>query len=130
MSERISNPKRGDVVVFRYPNNPKVNYIKRIIGIPGDTIIIKNGTLEIIPAGSTQEKIVDEVYLPESIKTSGDIKIKVENDQFFVLGDNRSNSSDSREWGSLPKNNIIGRAWLIVLPTADFGIVPRVEYNF
>jgi len=129
VSERISDPKRGDVVVFRYPNNPKVNYIKRIIGTPGDTVVINNGNVKIIPSGSTQEEQADEIYLPENLKTSGDMKIKVEDNQFFVLGDNRSNSSDSREWGTLPKANIIGRAWLIVLPTNDFGLVPRVEYN-
>ena len=129
VSERIKNPQRGDVVVFRYPNNPKVNYIKRIIGTPGDTIIIKDGTLKVIPQGKIKEETIDENYIPESIKTSGNTEIKVGNDQYFVLGDNRSNSSDSREWGTLPKQNIIGRAWLIILPTADFGVVPRVEYN-
>lgn len=129
VSERFNNPKRGEVIVFRYPNNPKVNYIKRIIGTPGDTIIIKDGTLKIIPQGEIKEETIDENYIPESIKTSGNMEIKVADDQYFVLGDNRSNSSDSREWGTLPKNNIIGRAWLIILPTADFGVVPRVEYN-
>jgi len=123
ISERIKSPKRGDVIVFRYPNNPKVNYIKRIVGVPGDTITIKDGNLKITPAGSNQEKTVTEAYLPKDIKTSGDTKIKVENDH-------RGNSSDSREWGILPKKNIIGRAWLIVLPANDFGIVPRVKYNF
>ncbi|MBU2595448.1 signal peptidase I [Patescibacteria group bacterium] len=130
VTERFSDPKRGDVVVFRYPNNPKVTYIKRIIGVPSDTVIIKNGTLKIVPAGSNEEKTINENYLPDSIKTSGDMEIKLDKDQFFVLGDNRSNSSDSREWGVLPKQNIVGRAWLVVLPATDFGIVPRVQYNF
>jgi len=129
ISEKIKEPKRGDVIVFRYPNNPKVNYIKRIIGIPGDTIIINNGVLKIRTPGSNEEKIINENYIPESIKTSGNMETKIENDQYFVLGDNRSNSSDSREWGVLPKENIIGRAWLVILPTEDFGIVRRVQYN-
>ncbi|MCX6811240.1 MAG: signal peptidase I [Candidatus Berkelbacteria bacterium] len=130
VTERFSDPKRGDVVVFRYPNNLKVNYIKRIIGVPSDTVIIKNGTLKIVSAGSNEEKTINENYLPDSIKTSGNMEIKLDKDQFFVLGDNRSNSSDSREWGVLPKQNIVGRAWLVVLPATDFGIVPRVQYNF
>lgn len=130
VTEHFSNPKRGDVIVFRYPNNTKVNYIKRIIGTPGDTVIIKDGKVSVMLVDSTQVETINENYLPDSLKTSGNIDIKLEKEQFFVLGDNRGNSSDSREWGVLPKNDIIGRAWLVVLPTQDFGLVPRVQYNF
>lgn len=129
ITDRLDDLKRGDVVVFRYPNNAQVNYIKRVIGLPGDTVIIKNERVKLIPKGSANEEIIDEKYIPESIKTNGDLNLKLSDDQFFVLGDNRNNSSDSREWGILPKNDIIGRAWLIILPTSDFGFVPRVQYN-
>jgi signal peptidase I len=130
VTERLGEPERGDVIVFRYPNNPKINYIKRIIGVPGDKITIKDGVLKIAPAGSSEEKIVNESYIPSNLKTSGNLEITINKDEFFVLGDNRDNSSDSREWGILPKQNIIGRAWIIVLPTSDFGTVPRVQYVF
>lgn len=130
VTEHFSGPKRGDVIVFRYPNNPKVNYIKRVIGIPGDTVIIENGLVSVKTSGSTEAKTVSENYLAPNFKTSGNINITLGKDEYFVLGDNRGNSSDSREWGILPKQDIVGRAWLVILPPSDFGFIPRVEYSF
>lgn len=132
LSLHMGSPKRGDVVIFKYPKNPSVNYIKRVIGLPGDTVQIKNNQITIFndqnPAGS----VVQENYIPSSVQTltneKEEIKIKVDADSYFVLGDNREHSSDSREWGLLPKANLIGRAWLTIRPFDKFGVQKRVTY--
>lgn len=100
------NIDRGDVVVFRYPENPQITYIKRAIGLPNDAVEIKNGSVFINGVK------IEENYLVEQGKTIGDISTKLKNDEYFVMGDNRLHSSDSREWGVLPKENIIGKAVL------------------
>lgn len=139
LAEKISyltgQPKRGDVVVFRYPGNPNVSYIKRIIALPGETISIANNKITIInkdhPSGFS---LNESSYLPSTDLTliadgNGTMKKTLGTDEYFVMGDNREHSSDSREWGVLPKANIIGRAWLTVLPMNKFGIQKRVNYS-
>lgn len=130
----LSAPKRGDVVIFRYPNNPSTNFIKRIVGLPGETIEIEDSKIKVInqqhPAGVI---LNEEVYLSASVKTLTDSRGKytktLNADEYFVLGDNREHSSDSREWGVLPKTNIIGRAWLTLKPLDRFGVQKRVTYQ-
>ncbi len=130
IAEKISydfhQPRRGDVVIFRYPKNPSVIYIKRIIGLPGENIKIIDGKVEVADHGSDQYNIIDENYLSLGAKTETNLvendqpgsgfKIALQENEFFVLGDNRDHSSDSREWGVLPRANIIGRVWLTVTP--------------
>jgi len=116
LSYRLSDPKRGDVVVFRYPHNPSQRYIKRIIGLPGEKIEIKNGLITISSQDGSQ--VLDEkAYLPQELSTPGIADILLDQNEYFVLGDNRPVSSDSRIWGPLPRQNIIGkvslRAWPI-----------------
>lgn len=130
-------PKRGDVVVFRYPENPKVNYVKRVIGLPGDRIEIKNHELYVNEVKSEYElKSPDliedlpsnELYdvFEEKVGTSSHLILRSKNDeadffgpmvvppaQVFVLGDNRDTSDDSRYWGSVPLNNLDGKVILI-----------------
>lgn len=109
ISYRFGEPKRGEVVVFKYPQSPSQRYIKRIIGLPGETIEIKEGQVFVSNGGETQ--ILDEsFYFPESPVTPGNISTTLEEAEYFVLGDNRSFSSDSRHWGVLPEKYIIGRA--------------------
>ncbi len=103
------NPDRGDVIVFRYPPNPEaIPYIKRVIGLPGDQIHIADGKVYV------NGQAVVEPYLVVTTNRGGDWTVPA--GQLFVMGDNRNNSSDSRSWGFVPLENIIGRAELIYLP--------------
>lgn len=103
------NPDRGDVIVFRYPPNPEaIPYIKRVIGLPGDRIHVANGKVYV------NDQSVIEPYLVVPTNRGGDWTVPA--GQLFVMGDNRNNSSDSRSWGYVPLENIIGRAELIYLP--------------
>jgi signal peptidase I len=107
--------QRGDVVVFRYPKNPKVFYIKRIIGLPGERIEISGDQVKIFNAENPNGFVLDESkYLSASEVTSGEINLTLEK-EYFVMGDNRKYSSDSRSWGPVPEDDVIGkvvlRAW-------------------
>jgi len=115
LSLRFRDVQRGEVVVFKYPNNPSQRYIKRIIGLPGETIEIKDGKVEVFNQGGG--RILDESeYLSPEIQTPGDIRITLAENEYFVLGDNRYASSDSRHWGPLPREDIIGRVVLRAWP--------------
>jgi signal peptidase I len=108
-------PQRGDVVVFRFPRDPHRDFIKRIIGVPGDTIEIANGAV-MVNGGSLSEKYV----LNDPARTDFERQV-VPAGQYFVLGDNRNNSSDSRSWGFVPEDNIIGQAMLSYWPLDQLG---------
>jgi len=117
ISYRFNDPDRGDVIVFKYPLDPSQYYIKRVIGLPGEKIEIKDNSIFIYNSEFPQGIILNEsYYLPEGRITRGNINVKLNDDEYFVLGDNRSASSDSRQWGSLSKDNIIGRVWLRAWP--------------
>ena len=98
-------PSHGEVVIFRFPKDESRDFIKRVIGVPGDTIEIKSG--QVIRNGV----VVDEPYVTLRDGTSM-APVVVPPDAYFVLGDNRRASNDSRDWGAVPAENIIGRAWL------------------
>lgn len=121
LSYLFGQPNRGDVVIFRYPKNPSVNYIKRIIGLPGEKIKIADNQVTIYNTGHPNGFVLSEEYIPADFLTNtsyenGILEQTLKDSEYFVLGDNRENSSDSREWGTLPKINIIGRAWLTLVP--------------
>lgn len=114
---RFNKPKQGDVVVFKAPNDPEKDYIKRVIGIPGDTMMVKNGDVYV------NEKLLDQsAYQSSLAKTYGGsflkegVSVTVPADSYFVMGDNRSGSSDSREWGSVPIKSIIGQSFFVYWP--------------
>lgn len=116
------DPIRGEVVVFRAPPNPSQFYIKRIIGLPGESVEIRDNKIYITTkAGSIF--ILDEPYLPRSFNTIPDMVKKLSDDEYFVLGDNRSHSSDSRIWGALPKKNITGKAFVRLWPATEIGLI-------
>lgn len=110
VSYRLHEPQRGDVIVFKYPNNPNINYIKRIIGLPGETVSINEGEVYI------NDILLDEPYLGNDETTivernpDAQYEITLPNDRYFVLGDNRDHSSDSRSGWLLPDDFIIGRS--------------------
>jgi signal peptidase I len=117
ISYRASAPQRGDVVVFDasfIPNYAGQRFIKRIIGLPGETIDVANGEVEIIKDGKTA--VLNEKYLPVNLKTYGDTNVTLKPDQYFVMGDNRTESYDSRIWGVLSRKYIIGKAALRIFP--------------
>ena len=111
-----SSPERGDVIVFRYPPDPDTTpYIKRIIGLPGDQIHIADGKVTV------NGQVLIEAYLKVNTNIGGDWNVP--SGELFVMGDNRNNSSDSRKWGFVPLENIIGRAELIYLPPQHWALL-------
>ncbi len=114
----LDDPSYGDIIVFNHPNN-ELNLIKRVIGVPGDHIVI--GNQEVIVNG----ELLDEPYIqaPPRNNASWDVP----EGSYFVMGDNRNNSSDSRSWSYLPKENIIGRSLLVYWPPSDWGIIDHMK---
>ena len=115
ISYRLRDPQRGEVVVFKHPPNPSQRHIKRIIGLPGEIIEIEDGKVIIYSQGK-KEILNESDYLSLAIFTAGDLKINLAENEYFVLGDNRIASVDSRRWGPLPKENIVGRVFLRAWP--------------
>lgn len=115
-------PARGDVIVFRYPGNPSVFYIKRIIGLPGETVSINRGVVTITTTSGVKETLSEPYIVNEDATYTKDVTLG--SGEYFVMGDNRPNSSDSRVWGTLPKKNIIGRVDLRLLPVSQSGFFP------
>ena len=122
-------PERGDIIVFEYPFDPQVDYIKRIIAIPGDTISVVGETVAVDGVNLNEPYInKDDLFNP-----FGPIKnLVVKSGEYFVMGDNRGNSSDSREWGFVPRQNIIGKAALTYWPFGEnnFGLLPNFSSVF
>lgn len=121
---RFSKPRVGDVIVFKAPPDPDKDFIKRVVGVPGDTIMIQEG--QVYRNGSL---LNENVYLDPSVTTQGGAflregqEVKVLSDSYFVLGDNRPASSDSREWGFVPRKNVVGNSLLVYLPLSKFGFI-------
>jgi signal peptidase I len=133
VSYRFSNPQRGDVIIFNagfVSGYEGQRFIKRIIGLPGETVKVANGLVELLPEGSPDGKteILDEKYLPDDLKTYQDAEVTLKDNQYFVLGDNRPNSYDSRYWGVVDRKYIIGKALLRVLPITSFSEINRPVY--
>ena len=117
-----SNPQRGDVIIFPPPHvaNPEKDFIKRIIGMPGEIIEIKDGVVYINDSPLDEPYIVDNagIDMPLTVVPDG---------QYFVLGDNRGNSSDSRQGWTVPGEDIVGKAWLSIWPPKDWGLAPNYD---
>lgn len=109
---RIWAPQRGDIVVFKYPRDPSRDYVKRLIGLGGETVALKNNRLYI------NGQVVPENYLPPGIQFADYGPVRVPEGHYLVLGDNRNVSEDSRYWGPLPEKNVIGKALLVYWPPA------------
>jgi signal peptidase I len=119
---RTREPERGDIVIFKAPPEPSKYYIKRIIGLPGETVRIKGSKVTIINEEHPEGFTLDEPYI--EYQSNDDLTVKVQNDHYFVMGDNRNGSFDSRGWGTLPKENIRGRALVRLLPLSQIDYLP------
>ncbi|OGG78005.1 signal peptidase I [Candidatus Kaiserbacteria bacterium RIFCSPLOWO2_01_FULL_52_12b] len=125
---RFIAPGRGDVVVFRYPKNPSIFYIKRIIGLPGETVSINHGAVTITTAQGERITLTEPYIVNEDATYTKSTSLN--KGEYFVMGDNRPNSSDSRVWGPLPRKNIIGRVDVRLLPIGESGFFPgKVRYT-
>jgi signal peptidase I len=111
----FGEPTTGDVIVFHFPRDPDQEYIKRIIGLPGDRVEIKNGEVYV------NDRVLDEDYIAAS-PVYEDI-LEVPGDSLIVLGDNRNNSSDSHNWGPVPLDYVIGKAMFVYWPPTEWGLL-------
>ncbi len=125
-SYRFTSPHRGDVIVLKYPLDTTQRFIKRVIGLPGDTVDVSNGKVMITENGKT-ETLNENSYLP-GITTSGSVHTTLGPNDYFVMGDNRPFSYDSRSWGILPKDDIIGKAMIRLYPFAHFSFFTDPSY--
>ena len=110
----LNEPERGDVIVFEYPEDRTKDYIKRCIGLPGETVEFKDSKLYV------NGEQIEEPYLPEGLEFDDYGPITVPEDSFFMCGDNRNHSADSRVWGFLPDELIIGKAQVVYWPFAHW----------
>jgi signal peptidase I len=120
---KYQNPKRGEIVIISHPTEPGVLLVKRIVGLPGETIMMKDGYVYI------DGKVESEAYLPDNTKTFGNLALrdnteyKIADNTYVVLGDNRGKSTDSRYWGAISKSAIVGHAWLVYYPLSHFRFI-------
>lgn len=125
---RLSEPQRGDVIIFKAPKNEEYDYIKRIIGLPGETVKVENCHVFI------NNQVLKESYLSSDVCTSAgrflraNQNFSLSDNEYLTFGDNRPFSSDSRDWGIVPKENIVGKAWWRYWPLDRMGFVGGAEY--
>jgi len=126
---RFKDIQRGDVVIFASPKNKHYDYIKRVIGLPGESVSVKKGNFYI-----NDSRLNESSYLKDNILTQGNSFISegqtiiVPQNHYFVAGDNRPHSSDSREWGCISQEDIVGKAWLRYWPPSEFGFIPTIAW--
>ncbi|HSD12574.1 MAG TPA: signal peptidase I [Patescibacteria group bacterium] len=108
---RLNQPQRGEIVVFRYPNDPRQYFIKRIIGLPGERIKVSGGQVWVYNAEHPDGKVLDEHSYLGAIYTSGEKDVQLADDEYFLMGDNRGASLDSRSFGPVTRSFIVGRVW-------------------
>ena len=120
-------PERGDIIIFPNPNDPDEEYIKRIIGLPGEVVEIKDGIVYIHQADGSVLTLDESEYINTPDKDYF-ISNTIPADNYFVLGDNRSNSYDSRAGWTVPRQDIVGKAWLSIWPMSDWGLAPNYSF--
>jgi len=129
ISYRANTPKRGDVIVLKFPKDNDQFFIKRIVGLPGEQVKLQQGNVYITNSKNPSGFMLEEDYLESQGQTLGrpDV-ISLGSSEYYVLGDNRTASSDSRVWGILPREDIVGKVWLRVFPISNFSFFERPEY--
>jgi len=115
LTYKLGMPEIGDVVIFHPPSDPEQEYVKRVIGLPGDQVVITDGKVYV------NGQLLEEDYITAS--SAKETNINVPEDAIFVLGDNRDNSQDSRNFGSVPLNYVVGKAVFIYWPPPDWGMI-------
>ncbi len=128
ISYRLHEPKRGEVIVFRYPEDRTQFFIKRVIGMPGETVEIKNDKVIIHNKDKPEGFVLNEKYLSEGQHTVGDMRVKLDPNEYFVMGDNRLHSSDSRRWGPVNSSLITGRVFFRAWPLNKLGEIKGSNY--
>ena len=130
---RFHEPKRGDIIVFKYPLNTKEYFIKRVIGLPGEQVKVSAGKVIITNKRHPQGFVLDENYLTSNDitfpYTAADADIKLGPNQYYVMGDNRLASDDSRFWGPVPAKDIVGRVSVRIFPFQNFSFFPAPYYK-
>lgn len=112
LAYRLGDPHLGDVIVFHYPRDPKQEYIKRVIGLPGDEVVVRDGEVRV------NGMLLDEPYIMAEPRYES--ALRVPEDSLFVLGDNRNDSSDSHTWGEVPLENVVGKALFVYWPPEEW----------
>ena len=132
ISYRFNDPRRGDVIVFRYPRDPQEYFIKRVIGLPGEKIQIKEGGVYIYNKENPAGFPLEEKYLLADLKTHSSTNeiVSLDKDEYFVLGDNRNSSKDSRIFGAVERNFLIGRVLWRGWPFSRAGFINSAEYSY
>jgi signal peptidase I len=121
----LHSPQRGDVIVFEFPLDTSKNFVKRVIGVPGDTVQIdENGTV------SVNGKVLNEPYVYQQLCPCDPKSVVLRANQYYVLGDHRGDSDDSRDWGPVPRGDIIGKAALVYWPLPDIHMLPNWSNTF
>lgn len=128
VSYKIGDPRRGDVVIFKSPRNKDIDYIKRIIGVPGDTIGLRDSAISVNGQKLMEQYLAPDVFIFGGSYLREGSEITVPPGKYFVLGDNRSHSSDSREFGPVSKEDFIGKAILRYFPFNKTGLIQRPVY--
>ncbi len=128
LSYRLHQPHRGEVVVFKYPNNQQEYFLKRLIGLPGERVKISENKVTIYNNEHPEGLVLDETYIPKDVVTEGEVNVSLSKDQYFVMGDNRENSFDSRRFGKVDSSLIVGRTWLRGWPLNRVQIFEAPKY--
>ena len=124
LSYRFEEPERGDVIIMRYPKDESVYFIKRIIGLPGETVELQGERIIIRKGPGVDAVTLEQSYIPKNSFRPEYGTYTLDTDEYFVMGDNRDESSDSRVWGSLPRKDVIGKAFLRLFPPTDIDYLP------
>jgi len=135
---KLGQPARGDVIVFKAPTNPQEYFIKRIIGLPGESVLVSNNTITVYNTRYPDGFVLDESSYHADTEEFATLcsgttswcgqKVTLNDDQLFVLGDNRKHSSDGRAFGPITYESIAGMAWLRLWPLNEIGFIPRTDY--
>ncbi len=127
VSMHVRELTRGEVIIFKYPADPSRYYIKRIIGLPGETVTIDGSTISIRPADGSTEFTLEEPYLPTTRTRPDNLSMALADDEYFVMGDNRLVSSDSRVWGPLKREFIVGEPFVRLYPLSRADLFPGAD---
>ncbi|TSC84622.1 MAG: signal peptidase I [Parcubacteria group bacterium Gr01-1014_13] len=130
LSYRLRPPERGEVVVFKYPENPKEYFLKRIIALPGERVKVSEGQVTIYNKEHPEGVILNEPYLPQNLLTVGNgLPVQLDENNYYVMGDNRPNSFDSRRFGAVDKSLVVGRVFFRGWPLNRAELIPEPKLN-